>query len=113
MPDASPHKRRMIRARPCDINAERDWHRVVVAGAADAVGEVIDRGEFPVVLGGDCSILLGGLLALNRRGHYGLLFMDGHADFYNPEANPNGEAASMDLFFVAGRGPAVLTNIEG
>ena len=73
----------------------------------------MDRGEFPVVLGGDCSILLGGLLALKRRGRYGLLFMDGHADFYNPEANPNGEAASMDLAFATGRGPDVLTNIEG
>jgi arginase len=80
---------------------------------ADAVGAVMDRGEFPVVLGGDCSILLGDLLALKRRGRYGLLFMDGHADFYNPEANPNGEAASMDLAFATGRGPALLTNIEG
>ena len=80
---------------------------------ADVVGEVMDRGEFPVVLGGDCSILLGNLLALKRRGRYGLLFMDGHADFYNPEANPNGEAASMELAFATGRGPDVLTNIEG
>ena len=80
---------------------------------ADVVGEVMDRGECPVVLGGDCSILLGGLLALKRRGRYGLLFMDGHADFYNPEANPNGEAASMELAFATGRGPDVLTNIEG
>jgi arginase len=80
---------------------------------ADAVGDVLDRGEFPVVLGGDCSILLGNLLALKRRGRYGLLFIDGHADFYNPEANPNGEAASMELAFATGRGPDVLTNIEG
>jgi arginase len=80
---------------------------------ADAVGDVLDRGEFPVVLGGDCSILLGSLLALKRRGRYGLLYVDGHADFYNPEANPNGEAASMDLAFATGRGPDVLTSIEG
>jgi arginase len=80
---------------------------------ADAVGHVLDRREFPVVLGGDCSIVLGDLLALKRRGRYGLLFIDGHADFYNPEANPNGEAASMDLALATGRGPDVLTNIEG
>ena len=61
------------------------------------------------MLGGDCSILLGNLLALRRRGRYGLLFVDGHADFYHPEANPNGEAASMDLAFATGRGPEVLT----
>ena len=80
---------------------------------ADAVGDVLDHGEFPVVLGGDCSIVLGDMLALKRRGRYGLLFIDGHADFYQPEANPNGEAASMDLAFATGRGPEVLTDIEG
>jgi arginase len=80
---------------------------------ADAVGPVVDRGEFPVVLGGDCSILLGNLLALRRRGRYGLLFLDGHADFYQPEAEPNGEAASMELALATGRGPAVVSDIEG
>jgi arginase len=80
---------------------------------ADAVTDVVERGEFPVLLGGDCSILLGSTLALRRRGRYGLLFIDGHADFYQPEANPNGEAASMDLAFATGRGPELLTNLEG
>ena len=80
---------------------------------ADAVGHLIDVGEFPVVLGGDCSILLGCLLALKRRGRYGLLFLDGHADFYQPEAEPNGEAASMELALSTGRGPEIITNLEG
>lgn len=80
---------------------------------ADAVEKVLDAGEFPVILGGDCSIVLGSTLALKRRGRYGLLFIDGHADFYQPDANPNGEAASMDLAFATGHGPALLTNIEG
>jgi arginase len=80
---------------------------------ADAVTDVVERDEFPVLLGGDCSILLGSTLALRRRGRYGLLFIDGHADFYQPEANPNGEAASMDLAFATGRGPELLTNLEG
>jgi arginase len=80
---------------------------------ADVIGSVLDNGEFPVVLGGDCSILLGSMLALSRRGRFGLLFIDGHADFYQPEVNPNGEAASMDLAFVTGRGPAILSDLEG
>ncbi len=80
---------------------------------ADAVEDVLERDEFPVVLGGDCSILLGPALALRRRGRYGLLFVDGHADFYQPEVNPNGEAASMDLAFATGHGPALVTDLEG
>ena len=79
----------------------------------DATGDVLDGGEVPVVLGGDCSILLGNLLALNRRGRFGLLFLDGHADFYQPEAEPNGEAASMDLALATGRGPSVVADLDG
>ena len=80
---------------------------------ADAVEAVLDAGEFPVVLGGDCTILLGSMLALRRRGRYGLFFIDGHADFFQPEAEAKGEGASMDLAFATGYGPALLTNIEG
>jgi arginase len=80
---------------------------------ADTTGEVLDGGEVPIVLGGDCSILLGNLLALNRRGRHGLLFLDGHADFYQPEAEPNGEAASMDLALATGRGPSVVADLDG
>jgi arginase len=80
---------------------------------ADAVEAVLDAREFPLVLGGDCTILLGSMLALRRRGRYGLFFIDGNADFFQPEAEPNGEGASMDLAFVTGYGPALLTNIEG
>jgi arginase len=80
---------------------------------ADAVSAVLDQGEFPIVLGGDCTILLGNMLALRRRGRYGLLFLDGHADFYQPDAEPSGEAASMDLALVTGRGPKIVADLEG
>lgn len=80
---------------------------------AEATGGVLDGGESPIVLGGDCSILLGNLLALRSRGRYGLLFLDGHADFYQPEAEPNGEAASMDLALATGRGPGVVADLDG
>jgi arginase len=80
---------------------------------ADAVDAVLNGDEFPLVLGGDCTIVLGSMLALRRRGRYGLLFIDGNADFFQPEAEPNGEGASMDLAFVTGHGPALLTDLEG
>jgi arginase len=85
----------------------------VAHALAAAVDEALDRAQFPVVLGGDCSILLGPMLALRRRGRYGLVFIDGHADFQHPEDEPNGEVASLDLAIVTGRGPTILTNIEG
>jgi arginase len=80
---------------------------------AKRVEEVLAQGDFALVLGGDCSILLGSMLALNRRDRHGLLFLDGHMDFYDKEANINGEAASSDLALVTGRGPALLTTFDG
>ena len=81
---------------------------------ADAVCTVLEGGEFPVVLGGDCSILLGTMLALRRLGRYGLLYIDGDADFYSPEHNPIlGAASASDVAFATGRGPEVVGDIEG
>ena len=86
---------------------------VVATRLADTVTEVLDGGGFPVVLGGDCSILPGPMLALRRRGRFGLLHVDGHADFWHPSQEDLGEAASLDLALVTGRGPALITDLEG
>ena len=80
---------------------------------ADAIGALLDVGDVPLVLGGDCSVLLGGALALRRRSGGGLLFLDGHADFYQPLAEPWGEAASMDLALATGYGPPGVGDLEG
>jgi arginase len=56
--------------------------------------------------------VIGNVLALRHLGRYGLFFIDGHADFYQPEESPTGEVADMDLAIVSGYGPDILTNIE-
>jgi arginase len=76
------------------------------------IAEEIDSSSFPVVLGGDCSILIGIMPALKSRGNFGLIFIDAHADFYEPEKSITGEVADMDLAIVTGRGPDFLTNID-
>jgi arginase len=86
---------------------------------ADRIGAILDAGEFPVILGGDCSILLGSALAMNRLGEavdgrIGLVFVDGHTDFRHPgNASYVGAAAGEDLALVTGRGQAELAAIEG
>lgn len=81
---------------------------------AEKVTSILKDNQFPLVLGGDCSILIGNALALRRTGNrHGLFFIDGHADFYQPEASPTGEVADMDLAIVTGRGPAVIADIGG
>src|SRR5687768_17217893 len=66
-----------------------DGIRAFSLSLAERIAFTLDLGRFPLVLGGDCSILLGSALALRRRGRFGLLFIDGHADFYSPESEPN------------------------
>src|SRR4029450_10655710 len=77
---------------------------------ADRVAALLDRGSVPVVPGGDCSILLGNMLALRRRGRYGLVFVDGHSDFRHPgNSDAVGSAAGEDLPLVTGRGDGSRT----
>jgi arginase len=77
-------------------------------------GALLDRGELPVVLGGDCSILLGTGLSLRRRGRFGLAFVDGHTDFRHPgNSDAIGAAAGEDLALATGRGQEDLTNLGG
>lgn len=86
---------------------------------ADRIGAIIDRGEFPLVLGGDCSVVLGSALAMHRLGaavggRVGLVFVDGHSDFRHPgNASYVGAAAGEGLALVTGRGQVDLTAIEG
>lgn len=80
---------------------------------AGAVGAALDQNAFPIVLGGDCSIMLGTLFALQPRGRFGLLFLDGHMDFYQPEAEARGEVASMELALATGRGPDLVARVGG
>jgi arginase len=79
---------------------------------AQRVGELLDQGRFTLVLGGDCSVLLGSTLALKRRGRSGLLFIDGHTDFYLRPVSETSSAAGTDLALATGHGPPALVGID-
>ncbi|MCX5400935.1 arginase family protein [Streptomyces sp. NBC_00102] len=81
---------------------------------ADRVEQHVRAGEFPVVLGGDCSIQLGASLALRRIGRYGLAALDGSADFRHPgNSDRIGAAGGEELALATGRGQDDLTDLEG
>jgi arginase len=81
---------------------------------ADRTAALIAGGRFPLVLGGDCSILVGNALALKRLGCYGLVYLDGHLDFRHPGNSPDvGTAAGEDLALVTGRGAPEIADLEG
>jgi arginase len=80
---------------------------------AERVGQVLDRGERALVLGGDCSVLIGAALALRRRGRFGLVFLDGHLDYRHlGNSERLSAAAGEDLAIVTGRGLDDHANID-
>lgn len=78
---------------------------------ATVLKQSISRKNFALVLGGDCSILIGNMIALKQSGNYALFYLDGHTDFMWPELSRTHGAAGMDLAIVSGNGPSKLTDI--
>ncbi|MCF6117072.1 MULTISPECIES: arginase family protein [Mesorhizobium] len=83
-------------------------------GLAEVVAGALRRGEFPLVVGGDCAVLLGALAGARRSGPLALVHVDGHSDFRHPgnyDVDASlGSAAGMDLALATGRGERLLTD---
>jgi len=78
---------------------------------AEAVGDAV-RADVPLVVGGDCTLLIGVAAGLRREGiEPALWFADGHADYHDGGSSPTGEAADMDLAILHGDGPAELADL--
>jgi arginase len=79
------------------------------------VATAAEHGRFVVLLGGDCSIVLAGLLGVRQAtgGAVGLAYVDAHADFATPEESQTGSVASMCLGLAVGRGDTPLARLNG
>jgi arginase len=82
---------------------------------AQRVAAASANGAFLLVLGGDCSIVLGDLLGVRRacQAPIGLVYLDAHADFATPEESRSGSVASMCLALAVGRGNTPLARLSG
>jgi arginase len=82
---------------------------------AERVTSATAHGRFGLVLGGDCSIVLGCLLGVRRTASdsLGLAYVDAHADFATPEESTTGSVASMCLGMAFGRGETPLSRLAG
>ncbi|MEH6415919.1 arginase family protein [Pseudomonas sp. CGJS7] len=84
---------------------------------ADRLSPLLEGGDFVLVIGGDCSVLLGSGLALKQRGRYGLAFIDAHDDFSFVRDRKRYEgyltAAGLDLGLATGHGPRALSDLRG
>jgi arginase len=75
----------------------------MVAAVRVLVAQAIGDGNVPLVIGGECPLLLGCLAATrDTYGRVGLYFVDGHEDAWPPHQSTTGEAADMELGFALG-----------
>lgn len=82
---------------------------------ATSVGRILAAGKTPLVIGGDCTTMLGTAGGLHRAGRrFGLMCFDAHGDFNTAETTPSGNIHGMTVATLAGRGaPALLDLFAG
>ncbi len=88
------------------------------AELARTVSDVVEKGQFPLVLGGDHSVGAGTVAGVShalrkRQQKIGVIWIDAHADMNTPEISPSGNVHGMPLASCLGRGPRELTDIFG
>ncbi|WP_250005366.1 arginase family protein [Actinoplanes sp. M2I2] len=97
-----------VRALPQTMAAARALAAALGTGRADRPR------HRPLVVGGDCSLLLGVFAHLRAAvGDVGLWMADGHPDYVDPADSDTGETADSELAVLTGLGPAALTGLAG
>lgn len=86
------------------------------ANLAKNVEKIADEGGFPLVIGGDHSVVLGSLAGLSasarkKNQKIGVLYVDAHGDFNTTETTPSGNVHGECLSASAGIGIKELTNL--
>jgi arginase len=120
--DALPALDHVIRVDVGDLSAHRGPSGFLteaalvrtVTATTEVVGRAAAAGRSPLLVGGDCPVLLAPLAALAALGHRpALVMLDGHEDAWPPELSPSGEAADSELGLALGRypGPAGLLDV--
>jgi arginase len=78
------------------------------------VEQAVKSGALPLILTGDCSVVLATVAGLRRYfRHVSLIYMDRDADLNTPATTPSGCLDGMVISHVAGRGAAELVRFWG
>jgi arginase len=98
---------------PSGLLNERALARLVTA-TRDAVADALRSGRLPLLVGGDCPVLLGALAAgRDDDREPGLLLVDGHEDAWPPERSETGEASDSEVAIALGRVPSLPGPLDG
>jgi len=85
---------------------------------AEKVEKVLEKGDFPVCLGGDHSMALGTISGIasfckKRKLRLGVIWIDAHSDMNTDETSPTGNIHGMPLAALMGLGCDELVNLLG
>ncbi|MEZ4417384.1 MAG: arginase [Gemmatimonadota bacterium] len=106
-------------ARPGDAKAKYlEEITAVCSRTRELVASVLERGQFPLILGGDHSLSIGSVAGVanhyrSRGQSIGLIWFDAHADMNTPASTPSGNIHGMALSVLLGDGPEALTRLAG
>jgi arginase len=85
---------------------------------ADKVEKVLEKGGFPLCIGGDHSMALGTIAGISsycrkHRMRLGVIWIDAHSDMNTDETSPSGNIHGMPLSASLGVGHEKLVNLYG
>lgn len=89
-----------------------------VTNLADAVTQTLEKGNFPLILGGDHSIAIGAIGGVARFLHQnkkrlGVIWLDAHGDMNTHETTLTGNIHGMSFAAVLGKGTPELLQVGG
>jgi arginase len=81
-----------------------------------AVGQALNNGHIPMLLGGDHCLAVGSIAAVAQHchaqgRHLRVLWIDAHADFNTPTITPSGNLHGMPAAVLCGHGPEALVQL--
>ena len=85
---------------------------------AEKVEKVLEKGDFPLCIGGDHSMALGTISGIssycrNRKLKLGVIWIDAHSDMNTDETSPSGNIHGMPLSALMGLGHNELVDFYG
>jgi arginase len=72
---------------------------------------IVQKGDFPLFIGGDHSIAVGTIASVTNNEPTGLIWIDAHGDFNTPQTSPSGNIHGMPLAALIGEGHPSLVNV--
>jgi arginase len=85
----------------------------LVEATRERVSAAHEQGRLPLLVGGDCPVLLGALAAVREAGERpGLVMVDGHEDAWPPSRSETGEGSDSEIAIALGSVPSLPSALE-